>query len=125
MISPKIFPKTYAWIERFDTAIKKAIKANPKPTDLKGPAAAQAVLQASYADNPKVDDPDPLRIKAGEVVEVWPTDSGSSGRDSGKLVGLDREQVVIEKKCQDESKDVRLHFPRTIFRVWKLEGSRL
>jgi hypothetical protein len=125
VISPKIFPKTYAWIERFDAAIKKAIKSSPKPTDLKGPAAAQAVLQASYVDIPKVDDPDPLRIKAGEVVEVWPIDSGSSGRDSGKLVGLDRGQIVIEKKCQDESEDVRLHFPRTIFRVRKLESSRL
>ena len=39
-------------------------------------------------ENIDVDESDPSGLKAGEWVEVWPTDSGIRHRDQGSLVGL-------------------------------------
>lgn len=125
IFNPKIFPKTYAYVGRFDALIREKMKARGKPTELKGDAAAKAVLSASYVEQPSVDKLDPLRFSGGEMVEVWPTDTGSNHRDSGKLVGLDRTQIVIERKAGDGKTDVRIHFPRSLFRVRLQKETRL
>ncbi len=37
-----------------------------------------------------------LGLKQGQLVQVWPTDSGSSYKDAGKLLSINHEEIVIE-----------------------------
>jgi len=118
LISEKQFPKVFAWIERFNKAIKAAKASAPKPTTVKGEAALQRITNARFADaEVAVDEHDPLGLRQGEEVEVWPTDSGFRHRDHGRLVGLTPDEVVLSVASQAEQKEVRLHFPRTNFRI--------
>jgi len=117
IISESTFPKVFAWIARFNKELKAAKAAAPKPTTLKGPAAAERIANANFADKtPSVDEKDPLGFKAGETVEVWPIDSGFRRRDTGSLVGLSEDEVVISVET-DAGKEIRLHSPRQNFRI--------
>lgn len=113
LISAKIFPKVFAWLDRFNAAVADAKKKIPKPTTLKGTAATERVLNAKFVDGDiGVNTSDPLQLTKGQLVEVWPTDSGIRHRDRGSLVGLDNDEVVIEAGT-----GIRVHFPRSGFRV--------
>lgn len=121
LINAERFPKVFGWIDRFNEAVNAAKKRNAKPTAVTGEEARERILGARYVDaDIGVDEKDPLGFKKGEMVEVWPTDSGSSGRDRGKLVGLDGEEVVITLGQGEE--EIRLHFPRTGFRIVRVGG---
>ena len=60
------------------------------------------------------------RVEAGEEVVVWPTDTGATHKDSGKLVSINGDEVVIE--VSGEKGSVRVHAPRHGFRVEKLDS---
>ena len=123
IISEAKFPKVFAWISRFNKELKTAKSAAPKPTTLKGPEAIQRIVSAKYADGePSVDENDPLGFKRGDKVEVWPIDSGFRHRDTGLLVGLNEEEVVISVKAEGE-KEIRLHSPRQNFRIAAVKGA--
>ena len=49
----------------------------------------------------EVDSNDPTGLKKGQVVEVWPTDTGFNHKDKGSLVALSGSEIVIESKTQD------------------------
>ena len=117
LISEQEFPKVFAWISRFNKELKAARSAVPKPTTLKGPEAANRIESAKYAeDEPSVDEKDPLGLRAGTQVEVWPIDSGFRHKDVGVLLGLNQDEVVIGVKTQN-GRDIRLHHPRQQFRI--------
>ena len=72
-----------------------------------------------------MDEGDPSGLRKGEMVEVWPIDSGFSRKDRGRLVGLSTREVVIEGRTED-GKEVRIHAPRHGFRVRRAkEGGKL
>lgn len=124
-ISEQQFPKVFAWMERFNQALREAKKSAPKPTTLDGKAAAERILNSRSVDQEiQVDRDDPLNIQPGEEVDVWPIDSGSGHRDRGELVGLNADEVVIQLK---DEKGVRLHCPRTDFRIRQVaaKGAKL
>lgn len=121
MISAKQFPKTFAWVDRFSKVVGEAKAKAPKVTTLKGPQAAKSITEANF-NVVKVDEGDPLGLRAGQEVEVWPTDSGSSHKDRGTLVGLTANEVVIATKAQG-GKEVRIHCPRTNFRIRAIAGA--
>jgi hypothetical protein len=122
-ISAQHFPKLFSWIARFDKAVNAAKKAAPKPVTLKGPDAALGITAiASFLDkNLIVDEKDPLGLKAGATVDVFPTDSGFGHKDSGKLVLLNEREVAIEVVAEN-GEVVRLHFPRIGFRIKAVSG---
>lgn len=121
----KIYSKTYAWVERFRSAVKTAKKSAPKPVELKGPEASKHIYSASYSTDEKfVDDNDPLQIKEGEVVDVWPTDSGTNHRDQGKLVKISKDEVVIAVKGE-QGEELHLHAPRWGFRIRPVSSANL
>jgi len=123
LISEKQYPKVFAWVARFNKVTKAAKAAAKKPTTLTGDAAAQRILNARFADKEiGVDGHDPLGLKHGDQVEVWPTDSGMRHKDRGRLIGLSTNEVVLEVKPDGESKEIRLHFPRTNFRIEAVKG---
>ncbi|KEF61195.1 uncharacterized protein A1O9_02760 [Exophiala aquamarina CBS 119918] len=116
LISEKQYPKVFAWIKRFNGVLQKAKAEAPKPAALKGDAAAQRIFSASYVEKDLgIDQADPLGLQEGALVEVYPLDSGSRHHDEGRLVGLSEDEAVLS--VGSEGKEVRVHFPRTGFRI--------
>lgn len=121
LISDQKYPKVFAWIARFNDALKTAKAKAPKPASLKGDAAVERILNAPFADaDLGVDSADPLGLQQGADVEVFPIDSGTHHRDRGHLIGLTEDEVVLS--TQAKGKEVRLHFPRTGFRIRAVTG---
>ena len=108
------YPHLYAHVSRFIAAITAAKAKAPSPVTLKGPDAVEHIQNAEFRSKVEVDGNDPLMLKQGQEVEVWARDSGFGHKDRGKLVGLDRREVVIELEGE---KGIRLHFPRWGFRI--------
>lgn len=122
LISEKSYPKVFAWIARFNDALKAAKAQAPKPATLDGSAAAQRISKASFAEqNLPFDRADPLGLQQGAEVEVYPIDSGSRHHDQGRLVGMSDDEVVLS--TQASTTEVRLHFPRAGFRIKAVSAS--
>ncbi|KAH6899855.1 hypothetical protein B0T10DRAFT_468965 [Thelonectria olida] len=124
--SPAAYPRVYAWIKRFQDAVSAARKKAGKPATISGEEAAKCILSSRYNEPERaVDEADAVVIaqglRRGDVVKVWPTDTGSSGRDVGELVGIDVGEVVFETGTGDET--VRVHAPRHGFRVVKTDAA--
>ena len=104
-----------------------ARNAGPKPKALSGVDAIKQISSSEFAEpEGEVEVQDPTGLKKGQLVEVWPIDSGFNHKDRGPLVSLSGGEIVIESKTQ-EGKVVRVHTPRHGFRVRGVErgGSRL
>lgn len=121
-ISPQQFPKLFAWISRFDSAIKAAAQKAGKPKRISGEEALKLVQGMEFMEKEAaVEENDPLGLKKGDVVEVWPVDTGFNHKDRGPLLGLDGREVVVEGKTE-EATTVRVHAPRHGFRVRHVES---
>lgn len=118
LFSKEQYPRTHAWIERFSAAIAKAKASVPKATTLKGEEAVQRVTEAGFAEAlGKVDEKDPIGLKEGQEVELWPTDTGFTHKDRGRLLSLTKDEVVIAAKTKISEKEVRIHAPRAGFGI--------
>lgn len=118
-ISAQKFPKTWAYVERFDDAINKAEAAVDKPVTLSDDEAVKAVLQLDLDSSVKeeVDVDDPTGLQKGDDVEMWPVDSGFRNKEQGTLVKLSPDEAIVKKTVQ--GKDVRTHCPRWGFWLTK------
>ncbi|KAF2104467.1 glutathione S-transferase [Rhizodiscina lignyota] len=116
-ITEKEFPKTFAYVKRFDTETKKARGEMEKPVTLKDDQTVEAILRMSLdaAVKEEVDSSDPTGLRKGEEIEMWPIDSGFSHKDEGELVGLSADEMIIRK--QAKGKELRIHYPRWGFRI--------
>ncbi|KAJ3508892.1 hypothetical protein NM208_g15747 [Fusarium decemcellulare] len=129
--SASVYPRVYAWIGRFQDAVSTAKKQVGKPATLSGDEAERNIQAVAFSEPEKnVDSEDAVvaaqGLRRGDAVMVWPTDTGSSWRDKGKLVSIDSEEVVYEARGNDGT--VRVHAPRHGFRVEKVmdgESSKL
>ncbi len=118
LISEKQFPKVFAYLDRFSKAMSAAKSSSPKPVTLKGADAVKFVSQAEFAEpEGQVDDSDPLALKKGEDVEVWPIDTGFKHHDRGRLVALTLKESVVTVQTKVGGKEIRIHHPRTNFRI--------
>jgi len=106
------YPATRAWLSRYDEAIGKAKYSAPQIGELEGPAAVEKVLSSPFQDEDLGVSSDPLALKKGEVVSTWPIHTGYNHKDSGKLVKLTSNEVVIATMSQQGGKEVRIHHPR-------------
>ncbi|KAJ1326392.1 glutathione S-transferase N-terminal domain-containing protein [Microdochium nivale] len=127
VIGPAAYPKVFAWIARFDGHMRKAVA---KPDLVKGDEAARLVLAADFAESSSqgVLGSDPViaaaGFKAGDLVTVWPLDQAPVNKDSGSLVAMDKDEVVIEIASKAEGgRSVRVHAPRHGFKIIKGEAS--
>lgn len=116
LISNKIFPKTFAWCQRYHTAVEEATKNASKPAEIDGAEALKRAAQSSPLSGLEVDPEEPLGFKQGQRVEVSPIDTGMSGVQKGLLVGLDKTEVVVESKTKSGGR-VQVHFPRWNYKV--------
>ncbi|EGE81587.1 hypothetical protein BDDG_04530 [Blastomyces dermatitidis ATCC 18188] len=113
------FPNVFAWMARFRKAVVEAAAALPnKPQNLSGEQVLESVIAAEFVEpEADVDEYDALKFQKGQDVVVWPTDNCSNYQDSGQLVALTPQEVVLQRKTVDNREDVRIHFPRTNFRI--------
>lgn len=110
----------FSWIGRFKQAVSTAKASAPKPVRLKGPDALKRIVAADFAEPEQgVDETDPLGLKKGEDVEVWPIDSGFTKKDRGILESLTSEEVVIATQTKVGGKEIRIRAPRHGFRIAK------
>ncbi|KAK2748924.1 hypothetical protein FQN57_007207 [Myotisia sp. PD_48] len=117
-VSEKQYPRVFAWMARFRKVLKAARAEMRQPITLTGAEVLTGLQKVDFAEpEGAVDDMDPLELQRGQDVLIWPVDAGSTGRDSGKLVVLNKEEVVLQRKTAENQHDIRLHFPRTNFRI--------
>ncbi|KXJ90828.1 hypothetical protein Micbo1qcDRAFT_225712 [Microdochium bolleyi] len=123
VIGPEVYPRVFAWIGRFDGHVRKIVA---KPDVVKGEDAAKLILGSGYAEESAggllASDPviAAAGYKQGEVVTMWPLDQAPVNKDSGVLVAMGKEEVVIEIASKiDGGKSVRVHAPRVGFKVVK------
>jgi hypothetical protein len=107
---------------RFKKTTREAEKSS-KAVSLDGQAAMQHIVAASYHDHQTgVDDTDPVKLKEGDLVQLWPTDSGFRHKDQGHLVKLTKDEVVLAIQTRSGGKEIRVHAPRWGFRVVKAKA---
>ncbi|KAG9652291.1 hypothetical protein KCU95_g8435, partial [Aureobasidium melanogenum] len=115
-------PKAWAWLGRFKKTVREAEKSS-KAVSIDGQAAMQHIVSASYHDQQTgVDDNDPVKLKEGDLVQLWPTDSGFRHKDQGQLVKLTKDEVVLAIQTRSGGKEIRVHAPRWGFRVVKAKA---
>lgn len=120
-ISEAKFPKVFAWMERFKSTAEKSVEELGQLTTLTGEEAAKLILSSEYHEaDGNIDETDVLvqhqKLKKGQLVKMWPTDTGSNHKDLGELVGVTDKEVVIEAKAEDGG-SVRIHAQRHGFAV--------
>ena len=123
LISERHFPKVWSWVNRFRAAVKPAKKPG-LCTRITGDVAVKHVLSQTLnaGDGLTVVDDDPLELRKGDLVKVYPIDSGSRHKDEGTLVKLSPTEVVIKIEAQ-HGEEVYFHTPRWGYRVQKLENN--
>ncbi|KAG5984397.1 hypothetical protein E4U55_004970 [Claviceps digitariae] len=140
--SREVYPRVYAWMERFDSAVRHARERNARGVSrLTGEEAARLVVrrrpgEEEYLEHEHEHDGPLTRngvdemdfearslggLRAGDEVVVGPTDTGVSGRDVGRLVGLNSEEVVYETTCGREG--VYVHRLKSNAEAREVEGS--
>jgi len=125
VITKEQFPKTWAWVGRFDEEIKR-LKKVVKVGKVVLAEVEEGIAKGGFVDEDvkEVDKKDPLGLKVGEEVEMWPVDSGFKQKDRGRLVGLTGKEAVIEKKT-GKGEAIRIHAPRWGFRLQKVNDAKL
>ena len=130
LVSPKSHPRAFAYIDHFDGAVKAASSKLGKPTRLQSSKAIAHITSAKYPDpdgSMQIDQNDPMAkfLKQGQTVASWPVDTGFQNKDFGKLVKLDKQELVLEVTGKDGRQGIRIHHPRWNFRVKPVEEARL
>jgi glutathione S-transferase len=126
IISSELYPRTTAWVSRFRQYVEGLQERNGQPEILNNEDAIARILSSDYYEAEDAMDPkEPLKLSKGQLVEVWPSDSGSKHHDQGKLVSIGVKEVVIESVVPDGKGNLRLHFPRINFRIAPAQNARL
>ena len=126
--SAEVYPKVFAWVQRFEAAVQEAKKKLGKPKTLSGEEASKSIVQSRYNEaEGSVSGSDyevaALGLAKGDSIVVAPTDMGQSGKDFGKLVGITHDEVIYETQGQDGA--VRVHAPRHGYGIRKADDSKL
>ncbi|PSR87335.1 hypothetical protein BD289DRAFT_367251 [Coniella lustricola] len=123
LISDRQYPRVFAWIERFQSAVSAAAFEVGKAPTIGGAEAAQIIVTSPYFEkHERVEHSEPivgaLGLKPGDAVTVFPTDTGRRHKDQGILVGLNEQEVVFETRADlDGSPIIKVHAPRHGFRI--------
>ncbi|KAF7196875.1 hypothetical protein HII31_01793 [Pseudocercospora fuligena] len=117
------FPKLYDWVKRFRNAAEDAEKENTEGGRLQEGADAEdqivdRVLAAEFTEqDPYFDESDVLGLSRGQRVTVAPVDFGFTHKDEGNLIGISKNEVVIEVQVPRGKGSLRLHYPRINFKI--------
>jgi glutathione S-transferase len=126
--SAEKYPRVYAWIKRFQQAVTAAKAKNGKPKTVNGEEAASIIEKSAWNEEEKtVDEGDPVVVaeglKKGSLVTIFPVDTGRAHKDVGKLLSLDKDEVVIEVETA-KGETVRLHAPRHGYKLRRYDADK-
>ncbi len=125
-ISEELFPKTFAYVHRFRKAIANKQKQNGLPERLSADQAIERIMSSDFFEpEGTIDRGDPLGLKMGQQVEVWPIESGFSHHDRGGVVSIGVKEIVISRTPNKGDERLRLHFPRVNFRIQPVGSSKI
>ncbi|KXS97774.1 hypothetical protein AC579_8824 [Pseudocercospora musae] len=117
------FPKLYEWVKRFREVADKANKDHAEGGRLQEGADAEykvvdCILAAGFTEqDPCFDETDVLGLQKGQPITIAPVDFGFTHKDEGNLIGLSRNEVVIEAQVPQGMGSLRLHYPRINFKI--------
>ncbi|KAH9900287.1 glutathione S-transferase [Xylariomycetidae sp. FL2044] len=134
IVGMRTFPRVFGWIERFTAAVKQGEQKVEQPRTVEGEEAGRLVFGSGFAEEEKdgegvTDESVDLVVKSERLVKgcgvrFWPTDTGSSHKDSGRLAWIDASEVVLETVGNAEGAgSLRVHAPRHGFRVTRDDGA--
>ena len=109
-------PKVYAWVRRFMEEVSKKKRGIVPPTVMGG----QSVLTSMVSTSSPLEAVPfhkniAMGLQEGEMVEVYPSDYGQTGKSTGIVVGFTSDEVVILNEH-----GLHLHFPLWNFTVKKV-----
>ncbi|KLO18059.1 hypothetical protein SCHPADRAFT_867167 [Schizopora paradoxa] len=120
VLSSSKFPKTNSWITRMSTYLAERRKANSSSVSkISAEEAAKFISQGSPSNDKLHFDKDEaarLHVNLGDIVSIVPEDNAKNYPTVGKLIGLDREEFVVELSGKAVS-SLRCHLPRLNFAV--------
>jgi len=120
ILAPKKFPKLNAWIARMSDYLTERRKTNTSHVKkISAEEAARLISQSSPSQGKlpfDADEASRLNVKFGDIVSVVPEDNAKNYPTIGKLIGLDREEFVLELSGK-AVKSLRCHFPRLNFAI--------
>lgn len=128
-LNEREFPRTLAWVRRFREYVDDVERENASNVEsLEGEKAEEEIvnriLGSELCENGDLpfEDGDVLGLRKGQMVSVGPTDFGFTHADVGVLVGLAKNEVVIEVDSNNKQQGkLRLHFPRIGFKTLPVE----
>ncbi|KAF9651127.1 hypothetical protein BDM02DRAFT_3163906 [Thelephora ganbajun] len=119
LFDPKTVPHVIAWIGRLREYLKTAQDSNIAPVEKVTSEQALKLVQAGdMEDHAGFDagEAGRLGLVSGQTVAVTPTDTGKNHPTVGTLIGLNREEVVIQVKGTCGTL-LHVHFPRLGFAI--------
>ncbi|KAK5175760.1 uncharacterized protein LTR77_000900 [Saxophila tyrrhenica] len=125
MLNKDEFPRIHEWVQRFRKACERAESLNSGAGAIdEGQEKEDDVVKRILGgglEEPDVlafDDDDVLGLSKGQEVSVSPVDFGFTHQDVGTLIGLTKDEVVIETGVPGKSNGkLRLHYPRMNFKI--------
>jgi len=124
LFDPVIFPKTLQWMTRMDRIFYDGRNPISAPFTVIDGGQATTLITSSIS-RPDIEfneiEATRLGLKIGSVVSVIPADSGRSHATVGRIIGLNREEVVVEVEGASRG-PVRCHFPRLGYSVQDASG---
>ncbi|EJD01143.1 uncharacterized protein FOMMEDRAFT_110715 [Fomitiporia mediterranea MF3/22] len=127
VFNDKKFPKTFAWLGRM-VEFEKTRRASIAHaiTKIDGAAASKIIADNINTHFLEVDFDDDegrlLGLKLGDKVQVIPDDNARNYPTIGKLIGLTREEIVLQLSGTGVP-SLRCHFPRLNFSVNPATGA--
>jgi hypothetical protein len=124
--SEDIYPKVYGWHARCRSLLDAAKRQAPRAVRVRGEQATIIVTSSQFSDDElMVDANDPLKLREGASVELFPLDGGGhSHQDRGRLVKLTKDEVAIAVQGKS-GVEIRIHAPRWQFRVKAIDSAKL
>ncbi|PPQ94960.1 hypothetical protein CVT25_003932 [Psilocybe cyanescens] len=122
LFDPARIPFTIKWFDRLAQAIETEKQNKSSPKTLDGAEAAAKIVSASHESYDVVGfdaiEASRLGTALEDAVQVVPEDTGRNHPTVGKLVALNREEVILEVRGTQGL--VRCHFPRIGFLISKV-----
>ncbi|KAJ7744478.1 hypothetical protein DFH07DRAFT_834454 [Mycena maculata] len=121
------FPNSLEWLARLTDYLGRLKQNRPAVPKISGSDAAAHIAAGAFEPYNVVGfdtrEAARLGLKLGDEVSIAPDDNSRSFRTVGKLVALNREELVLETKGRAGL--VRCHFPRIMFSLQVSSQSKL
>jgi glutathione S-transferase len=111
VITKENYPRVWAWLDRYKNFVSSIHEKDGRAGTISVDDAVEKILKSEYAEKEgNVDPVEPLKLEKGQLVEMWPTDSGMNHHDKGKLVSIGATEVCVESEVPGGKGYLRIHW---------------